>query len=117
MQIVVQSRILNIRPYLEMLEEREKTQLNELLRIQTQQYREYIQQLIDISNIMGKEFLRGRAVIHPLESKDETFASRFTKIFSPTKVIATNRREFEERRRQLLERVETRSGWTQYAGS
>jgi len=105
LQIVVQSRILNIRPYLEMLEEREKTQLNELLRIQTQQYREYIQQLIDISNIMEKSFY---VIIpfHPLESKQETFMSRFTKILSPTKVIATNRRDFDERRRQLLERVE-----------
>ncbi|MDP2587195.1 MAG: hypothetical protein Q8P33_00270 [bacterium] len=104
-QIVIQSRILNIRPYLEMLEEREKTQLNELLRIQTQQYREYIQQLIDISNIMEKSFYV-TIPFHPLESKEENFASRFTKIFSPTKVISTSRREFDERRRQLLERVE-----------
>lgn len=105
MQMIIQSRILNIRPYLQMLEEREKTQLNELLRIQTQQYREYVQQLIDISNIMEKSFYVS-IPFHPLESKEETFGSRFTKIFSPTKVIATNRREFDERRRQLLERVE-----------
>lgn len=105
LQMVVQSRILNIRPYLEMLEEREKIQVNELLRIQTQQYREYIQQLIDISNIMDKSFYC-IVPFHPLESKEESFFGRFGKILSPTRVIATNRREFEERRRQLLERVE-----------
>jgi hypothetical protein len=105
LQMVIQSRVLNIKPYLDMLREREKVQLNELLRIQTQQYREYIQQLIQISNIMDKSFY---VIIpfHPLESKEETFFSRIGKVFSPTKVIATSRREFEERRRQLLERVE-----------
>ncbi len=104
MQVVIQSRILNIKPYLDSLAEREKLQLNELLRIQTQQYREYIQQLIQISNIMDKNFY---IIIpfHPLESKDETFFSRLGKIFSPTKVIAQDRREFEERKRQLNERV------------
>jgi hypothetical protein len=105
MQMLVQSRILNIKPYLDMLEQREKTQLNELLRIQTQQYREYIQQLIQISNIMDKSFYI-TVPFHPLESKEETFFSRLGKVFSPTKVIATNRREFEARRRQLSERVQ-----------
>jgi len=105
LQMVVQSRILNIKPYLDMLQEREKYQANELLRIQTQQYREYIQQLIQISNIMDKNFY---AVVpfHPLESKEETFFSRIGKVFQPTRVIATSRREFDERRRQLMERVQ-----------
>lgn len=105
MQVVIQSRILNIRPYLEMLERKEKEQTNELLRIQTQQYREYIAQLVNISNIMDKGFYV-IVPFHPLESKEETLMSRIGKIFSPTKVIATNRREFEERRRQILERVQ-----------
>lgn len=105
LQMVIQSRILNIKPYLDMLQEREKYQANELLRIQTQQYREYIQQLIQISNIMDKNFY---AVVpfHPLESKEETFFSRIGKVFQPTRVIATSRREFDERRRQLMERVQ-----------
>lgn len=105
MQMIIQSRILNIKPYLDMLQQREKVQANELLRIQTQQYREYIQQLIQISNIMEKSFYV-IVPFHPLESKEETFFSRIGKVLSPTKVIATDRREFEERRRQLLERVE-----------
>jgi len=104
MQMIIQSRILNIRPYLDMLEKREKVQANELLRIQTQQYREYVTQLIQISNIMEKSFYI-IVPFHPLEGKEETFFSRIGKVFSPTKVIATNRREFEERRRQLQERV------------
>ncbi len=105
MQMLIQSRILNIKPYLDMLAQREKVQTNELLRIQTQQYREYIQQLIQISNIMEKNFYV-IVPFHPLESKEETFFSRIGKVLSPTKVIATSRREFDERRRQLLERVE-----------
>lgn len=105
MQMIIQSRILNIKPYLDMLSQREKVQTNELLRIQTQQYREYIQQLIQISNIMEKNFYV-IVPFHPLESKEETFFSRIGKVLSPTKVIATSRREFDERRRQLIERVE-----------
>lgn len=105
MQMVIQSRILNIKPYLDMLQEREKYQANELLRIQTQQYREYIQQLIQISNIMDKSFYV-IVPFHPLESKEETFFSRIGKVFNPTRIIATNRREFDERRRQLMERVQ-----------
>ncbi len=104
-QVVIQSRILNIRPYLDSLKEREKVQLNELLRIQTQQYRQYIEQLIHISNIMNKSFYV-IVPFHPLESKEETFFSRLGKVFSPTKIIAQSRREFEERRRQLDERVQ-----------
>src|SRR3990167_4137638 len=105
MQMVIQSRVLNIKTYLDMLQEREKYQTNELLRIQTQQYREYIQQLIQISNIMDKNFYV-TIPFHPLESKEETFFSRIGKVFQPTRVIATSRREFDERRRQLMERVQ-----------
>lgn len=104
-QVVIQSRILNIKPYLDSLKERETVQINELLRIQTQQYREYITQLIKISNIMDKNFYL-IVPFHPLESKEETFFSRLTKIIQPTRVIASGRREFEERKQQLDERVQ-----------
>jgi len=104
-QVVIQSRILNIKPYLDMLEDREKYQTNELLRIQIQQYREYVKQLVDISNIMDKSFYV-IVPFHPLESKEETVLSRVGKIFQPTRIIATNRREFDERRRQLMERIQ-----------
>ena len=55
-QIVIQSRELNIANYLEYLHQREKEQTNKLLKIQTTEYIEYIKELISIGKIMNKRF-------------------------------------------------------------
>lgn len=55
-QIVVQSRRLNITGYIEKLKELEKKQENELLKIQTKGYREFIESLIKQGVIMTKNF-------------------------------------------------------------
>jgi hypothetical protein len=55
-QIVVQSRRLNITGYIEKLKELETKQTNELLKIQTQGYREFIETMIRSGSIMIKTF-------------------------------------------------------------
>ena len=55
-QIVVQSRKLNITGYLEKLKELEENQKNELLKIQTREYREFIRQLVEKELILTKNF-------------------------------------------------------------
>ena len=55
-EIVVQSRRLNITGYLEKLKELEKAQENELLKIQTAEYQKFIQDLIAGGAIMSKNF-------------------------------------------------------------
>lgn len=55
-QIYVQSRRLDIRPYLAQLKEREAVQTNELLRVQTREYIQFIKQFTDSTNIMSKSF-------------------------------------------------------------
>ena len=55
-QIIVQSRKLNITGYLEKLKELEKTQENELLKMQTAEYREFIQGLVEAGTILAKTF-------------------------------------------------------------
>lgn len=55
-QIYIQSRRLNIGPYLAQLKERESLQTNELLRIQTREYIQYIKQFTSSVNIMSKSF-------------------------------------------------------------
>jgi len=55
-EIVIQSRRLNITGYLEKLKELEGKQENELLRIQTADYRKFIQGLIAGGAIMSKNF-------------------------------------------------------------
>ncbi|MBI4101372.1 MAG: hypothetical protein HY443_00215 [Candidatus Nealsonbacteria bacterium] len=55
-EIVVQSRRLNITGYLEKLKELESQQENELMKIQTAGYREFVKELIVGSSIMSKNF-------------------------------------------------------------
>lgn len=55
-QIHIQSRKFNIKPYLATLEERYKEQTNELLRIQTREYIEFVRNLTTVNNIMSKMF-------------------------------------------------------------
>jgi hypothetical protein len=55
-QIVMQSRRLDIRPYLLMLEGRLKEQTEPLLKIQTKEYIEFIRSFTDDVNIMTKTF-------------------------------------------------------------
>jgi len=55
-QILVQSRVLNIDSYLTKLEEVERMQENELLRIQTAEYREYVGSLIELASITTNHY-------------------------------------------------------------
>jgi hypothetical protein len=56
-QIIVQSRKLNITGYFDKLKELEKNQENELLKIQTIEYRKFIEGIVGGGTIMRKEFL------------------------------------------------------------
>lgn len=55
-QIVVQSRRFDVRPYIAILEEREKGQKNELLKLQTREYIGFIKKFTENTNIMNKSF-------------------------------------------------------------
>src|SRR3989338_9251921 len=55
-QIVVQSRKLQIGPYLEKLGEIERAQTNELLKVQIADYRAFVTELIEIGQIMTKRY-------------------------------------------------------------
>jgi hypothetical protein len=55
-QIFVQSKRLDIRPYIALLEGRYKEQATELMKIQTREYIEFIKTFVENSNIMTKSF-------------------------------------------------------------
>jgi len=55
-EIVVQSRILNITGYLDKLKEMETAQKNELMKIQTAEYRKFIRDLVVGRQILSKTF-------------------------------------------------------------
>ncbi len=56
-QIFIQSKRLDIRPYIALLEERYKEQTTELMKIQTREYIEFIKTFVENSSIMTKSFI------------------------------------------------------------
>ncbi len=55
-EILIQSRKLDIRPYIALLEEREKAQTNNLMKIQVREYIDFIKSFTESANIMTKHF-------------------------------------------------------------
>jgi len=55
-QIFIQSRRLDIRPYLALLRDRLKVQLSDLMRIQIEEYIDFIKNFTDEAHIMTKTF-------------------------------------------------------------
>lgn len=55
-QIFIESRPININPYLDILKEALKHQSNELIQIQTREYTEFIKTLVETTNIVTKNF-------------------------------------------------------------
>lgn len=105
-QVVIQSRELNIDNYLSALRQKEKEQTNELLKLQTGDYINYITELISISRIMNKRFF---AVIpyNPATDKQKGFFSRSMDIFRPQTLIKMKEEKFRQRKEQLMRRVES----------
>ncbi|MDE2040891.1 MAG: hypothetical protein KGI59_00690 [Patescibacteria group bacterium] len=55
-QIFIQSKKLDIRPYIALLEDRYKDQSTELMKIQVREYIEFIRTFVESTNIMSKSF-------------------------------------------------------------
>ena len=105
LQIVIQSRKFNIKSYLEALKEQEKVQVNDLLRKQIGEYRNYIVDLIEMGDIMSKKFY----VIVPYSAKEnmemKSFWSRLTESFTPAVKITLSQQNFLKKHRDLMLRV------------
>lgn len=103
-QILIHSRIMDINGYLEKLRNMASGQTNELLRIQMNEYIEYIAKLVEYSSIMSKTFY----VIVPYSAeskKKEGVGGRLLKIFNPASGIVTSEADFERAKVKLDERV------------
>lgn len=105
LQIVIQSRELNIDGYIEDLKQKEKEQTNELLKIQTGEYAQYIQELVSMSKIMNKRFY---AVVpyDPMSDKQKNFTTRFLDVFKPATIIKMKDEKFRRRKNALARRVD-----------
>jgi hypothetical protein len=105
LQVVIQSRRLNIDNYIERLKESEKNQTNELLRVQIRDYRNFIQELVTLGQIMQKQFF---VVVpyNPLSDKQKGFFSRLSEAFAPAISVRLAEERFRQRRNDLQTRVE-----------
>jgi type IV secretory pathway VirB4 component len=105
LQIVIQSRQLNIQSYLDKLGELEKNQTNDLLKMQTTEYKQFIRELVELGEIMGKRFY---VVVQydPSSDKQKGFMSRAKEVLRPTSIIRLSQERFRQRRHELMQRVE-----------
>lgn len=106
-QISIQSRKLDIRPYLLLLENRMKVQSEPLVKLQTKEYMEFIRNFTESVNIMTKNFF----IIIPYtqtalgEKNSSSILGDFFQSKSKKEVEKTVQMNFEERRSQLEQRV------------
>ncbi len=116
-QVVAQSRRMNIDAYLLRLKQQEDTIVNELLKTQIRDYMSFIKELVELGEIMQKQFF---VVVpfDPLESNEKrrSFMTRFSAALSPAKIVKLGKKQFAERRQDLMQRVATISGGLQSMG-
>ena len=117
-QIVIQSRRLDIRPYLLTLDEKMKTQREPLLKIQTAGYIGFIREFTEAVAIMRKYFY---IVVPYEEAVLSTKKSPLGGLFKGKRSDKERRIEddlnFEEKRTQLDERVSVISGGLESCGA
>lgn len=108
-QIVIQSRSMNIDGYMERLREQERTVQNDLLRIQIADYRTFIGELVELGQIMQKMFYLV-VPYDPLTNKRKNFWSRLSEALSPASAAKLNKKQLKDRIEQLSRRVELTQG-------
>ncbi len=107
-QIVVQSRNINITPYLDTIKRLEENQTNELLRTQTASYHQFIKDLVQGDSIMTKSFY----VVVPYTLTEILGVGAITKqsnfLFGKKKASEQqlSDEEFEKCKNQLWQRME-----------
>lgn len=103
-QFFIQSRKLNVEPYLDTLKEQEKKQTTELLKIQITEYIEFIRTFVQASNIMSKTFYVVVAYNPP--SLNQGRLARFLPFGKKKGGQALAPEVFEEYKKQLWQRVD-----------
>ncbi len=104
-EIVIQSRKLDIRPYIALLEERRKVQTNDLLKIQTQEYIGFVKKFTDDTNIMTKSFFIVVPYAPAMLQKGGSGRGMFSKKGAAEEQEKKADEIFEENRAQIEERV------------
>lgn len=103
-QIVVQSRRYDVRPYIVSLENRLKVQTEPLLRVQTQEYIEFIRSFTEQVNVMRKNFFVVIPYTPAVVNQNGGIGKVFS-FFSKKQTTTDMTANFEEERTQIEQRV------------
>lgn len=105
LQIIIQSRPFNIKPYLANLDQLQKEHTNELLKKQMADYSDFIKELIGLGEIMSRRFY---VVVpyNPLGDKKMGFLSRVSELFSIAAAVKIKKDKFEKYRETLFRRAD-----------
>lgn len=102
LQIYVQSRRLDIEPYLQQLAERESEQYNDLMRIQLREYMNFVRTFVTEVDIMSKNFF----IVVPYTPINTDIKSNISSIMGASKPsVRLDPKDFTEHRIQLEQRV------------
>lgn len=109
-QIFIQSKRLDIVPYLKMLEERERVQIADAMKIQVHEYISFIRDFTNRTNVMSKTFFVVIPYTGAVQVKKSSggFLSKLIpggKKAGPAKPTASEIQSFEQSRVQLEQRV------------
>lgn len=115
LQIVIQSRELDIDNYIEYLKGKEKEQTNKLLKVQTGDYISYIKELISLGKIMNKRFY---VIVpyDPLTDKHKNFLSLISEALRPATIIKLKDKTFRNYQEMLDRRVDSVMGGLESMG-
>lgn len=108
-QIVIQSRRMNIDIYMRQLLEQEKKISNDLLKHQIKDYRDFVRQLVNLGDIMQKRFYIV-VPLNPLTVQSKGFWQRLQEIFTPTIAMKFAEEKFKKEKFELGLRISQVSG-------
>lgn len=106
MQIFVQSRNLDIRPYVSLLQDRLKVQTDDLMKIQIREYMQFIKTFTEQANIMTKRFF----IVVPYTPMNANLAKASHGFFGSKKKTEKESKiasdAFAESRTQIAQRID-----------
>ncbi|MFH1142259.1 MAG: hypothetical protein V1695_00940, partial [Candidatus Uhrbacteria bacterium] len=105
LQIVIQSRSMDIDSYIGSIRQERKKIENDALQMQIDDYLSFIQELVSLGEIMQKRFY---IVIpyDPATNKSKTFWQRLSIAVSPVIHRKINEKQFQDRRSETVRRAE-----------
>ena len=103
-QVVIQSRKMNVEAYMDALKKREAEIDNDLLKAQIRDYKSFVNELVDLGEIMQKRFY---VVVpyDPVTDKKRNFWSKLSDAIMPATIVKLNEKKFKTRRHDLMQRV------------